>query len=181
MGWGRRVTAALAAALLAVAVGCGGEADEALEVTSAPSATTAPAPATATVPAVTAPEPVVTGPAVTTGEDVDAARAVLQGYVDAFVAADGATACGLLTDESAEAFLQAVGATVGASSCADAFTAVTEQLPEEQRDAFRGAVIDGLVVTGDTARGRLTVIGVSNEFRLTRVLGDWRIANLPGR
>jgi predicted lipid-binding transport protein (Tim44 family) len=179
MGWGRRATAALAAALVAVAVGCGGEADDALEVTSAPSATTAPASPTSTVPVVTAPAP-VTGPAVTTGEDVDAARAVLQRYVDAFVAADGATACGLLTDESAEAFLQAVGATVGASSCAEAFTAVTEQLPEEQRDAFRSAVIDDLVVTGDTARGRLTVIGVSNEFRLTRVLGDWRIANLPG-
>jgi len=133
------------------------------------------------VPAPSATAPGSTVPVVTTGADVAAARAVLRRYIDAFVAADGAAACALLTEESAQAFLADVGPGVGATTCADAFTAVTRQVPQEQRDAFRGAVIDRLSVSGDTAAGRLSVAGVPNEIRLVRRFGEWRIANLPGQ
>lgn len=192
MVWGRRITAAAVAAGLALAVGCGGE--DAATVSEGGASTVAPAQtfpasvpddAVTTVPATTPSPGTQTGagavPAITDGADVDAAREVLRRYVDAFVAADGAAACDLLTEESAEAFLLAVGSAVGATTCADAFTSVTRQVPTEQRDAFRSGVIDRLTVSGDTATGRLTVIGVSNDFRLVRRFGDWKIANLPGQ
>ena len=190
MPWGRRIAAAAAAAGLALAMGCGGE--DSATVTDGGATTVAPAqtfPATGpdaavtTVPATTPSPGTGTGvaPVLTDGADVDAARDVLRRYVDAFVAADGAAACELLTEESAEAFLLAVGSAVGATTCADAFTATTRQVPAEQRDAFRSGIIDRLTVSGDTATGRLTVIGVSNDFRLVRRFGDWKIANLPGQ
>ncbi|MFN8122169.1 MAG: hypothetical protein U0237_07020 [Thermoleophilia bacterium] len=186
---GRRLLAAAAAAAALLTAGCGGDgttSDAGPAVSTAPAetfpssvdggVTTVPP----TVPAPTGTAPAAP-PAVTTGADVGAVRVVLQRYIDAFIAADGATACGLLTEESAQAFLADVGPGVGATTCADAFTAVTRQVPQEQRDAFRGAVIDRLSVSGDTAAGRLTVVGVPNEIRLVRRFGDWKIANLPGQ
>lgn len=188
-GRGRRITAAGAAAAVLLLAGCGG-AEEAPSDGAVPTSPASTLPSSVdtgvvtvppTAPSPQAPAPGSTTPGVTTGEDVTEVRAVLRRYIDAFVAADGATACALLTEESSDAFLAAVGSSVGATTCADAFAAVTRQVPQEQRDAFRSGVIDRLTVSGDTAAGRLTVVGVSNDFRLVRRFGEWRIANLPGQ
>jgi hypothetical protein len=189
----RTAAAAVAAtaAVLALAA-CGSEvADDA----TTPAATvttpvvTAPTVPPASTPTVTAPpvETPTTTPAttpdaapVTTGPDVEDARGVIQAYIDAFVAADGQRACDHLTAESQQAFLDAVQGQVTASTCADAFTQVAQQVPQDQREAFGAANITDLTIVGDSASGVLTVQGISNGFTLVRVAGVWKIANLPG-
>lgn len=190
------LAAALAAAALTVAA-CGSEVESSTQAaTTAPLATTAPvptAPATVTAPVATTPTvPTATAPAATapastppasTGPataDEQAVRDAIQSYVDAFVNADGARACGLLTQQVQQAFLSQVQSQVDATSCADAFSKIAQLATDEQRSAFRDARITGVRVSGDSATATIAVAGISNQVQLQREDGAWRIANLPG-
>lgn len=178
----RRAAALGPAALLvaaALTAGCG---DGAAPSTGASTAAPAPATTAATSPApTTQATDLTTGDGVTAPADVAGVRQTMQRYVDAFIAADGDTACALLSDESAAAFVTEVGESVGETTCPAAFAAVAGQLPADQRDAFRTSSIRDVSVTGGAARGTLTVDGVSSTFTLVRAGAAWRIANLPGQ
>jgi hypothetical protein len=112
------------------------------------------------------------------GPDEEAVRAAIQGYLDAFVAKDGATACDLLTDEAEQAFLDAIQ---GQTDCATAFQTAADQAGDTTLQALGLAEIGPVTVTGDTATTSIGVLGIEQEVTLERVDGEWKVASLPGQ
>lgn len=191
---GRPLAALTALALAALPIaGCGTEASGPPSGTGASTAATTSIPSTdttLTLPATasstaTAPgagtAPTGTSTATTPpGDEQDAVRTVIVRYVGAFANADGATACALLTQESQQAFLNEVKDLSDATTCADAFSQVTGQVPESERVDFGRSEVTDVRVSGDSAVATLSLQGVANTVLLSRTGGRWLIANLPG-
>lgn len=151
---------------------------EATEATEATETSAATEPAESTDAATTAADATTGAATGAGGPDEEAVRAAIQGYLDAFVAKDGATACDLLTDEAEQAFLDAIQ---GQTDCATAFQTAADQAGDTTLQALGLAEIGPITVTGDTATTTVGVLGIEQEVTLERVDGEWKVASLPGQ
>jgi hypothetical protein len=175
--------------LATLLIGCGGstevkQGEQAPTSVSLPSVTIQPIPAvpipTSTAPA-TAPldqtpaTPTASTPTVSPADEA-AVRGVVTGYVAAFVAGDGATACDLLTEKVRQTFLDAIGSS---DSCATAFAKVVALQDSATRDLFRTATVGDIQITGDNASASLAVAGGASPVSLARQADGWKITALP--
>jgi hypothetical protein len=202
----RRTTlllAALSCSVVLVAAGCGDDdSGDTPSTTDAPVMTTPIAPVTVTagdpvtvtaptgsVPtdtsSVTTTPPATTAPPTTTassGADEEQVRAAVNGYIQAFLNADGTTACNLLTPSSQQEFVdQARQQGLTGSSCAELFTAIARQVPENTKGILRSATVGSVTVNGDTATGTIEVAGTSSPFTAERQSdGRWLLSEAIG-
>jgi hypothetical protein len=188
----RVIALALAAAALAAgAAGCGGS-DEVVTQTVTTQATTAAPPTTeATTEATTEETPTTLTEATTeatTAADTTATAAAdgspedsVRAYLQAFVDADGATACGYLTPEVRVALAERVSGTADEGACPSAFELAANELTPDQRAALGAGEVAPAQIDGATATTTFTVAGVSTPVTLELRDGRWLINTPPGQ
>jgi hypothetical protein len=109
--------------------------------------------------------------------DGDAAKNVVKTYFSALADADGARACSQLDSAEQRLILDQVqtrAPKVGAKTCADALTALGEQLPEAAKDKLRTAELSDVSIDGDAAT--VTIKGATSDAKLTKSGGRWLIS-----
>jgi hypothetical protein len=112
--------------------------------------------------------------------DSDAASATVLGFAKAFGAGKGDDACALLTADARAAFLKRVQALVPTKDCAVAMTKVHDEAGQDVTDAFAGATVSNVKVTGGAATATLTAAGHSTTVGLADQDGKWKLTGVPG-
>jgi hypothetical protein len=111
------------------------------------------------------------------GSDEDDAKSAVKTYFSALADADGARACSQLTPAEQRLVLDQVqtrAPKVGAKTCADAVTAIGEQLPEAGKEKLRGAEFSDVSIDGDSAT--VTIKGATSDAKLTKSGDRWLIS-----
>ncbi|MCB0871783.1 MAG: hypothetical protein H6531_10410 [Actinobacteria bacterium] len=124
-----------------------------------------------------------TAPSPPAGADDPDARAVqetVRRYLTALVEGDGATGCASLTVAAATEFTRLAAVDVGGATCLEVFTAISEQLSDAERDAFRVAAIGVPAVSGAAAEVQVTVSDRTTTVALAREGASWLVSDVPG-
>jgi hypothetical protein len=99
-------------------------------------------------------------------------EATVQAYLNALADNEGEEACGFLTPDIRRQIVEQAGS----PSCPEAVADFNEFLGEDA-DLLKDAVVDDVVVRGDSASANVTgVVADSVEVELERIDGEWRIA-----
>ena len=112
--------------------------------------------------------------------DDEQVRAAVSDYARAFGEGDGKRACALLTSGARDAFTKRVSTLVGTDDCAEAVTKLQAVAWPSVTGPFRDATVDGVEVTGDTAKARLEAGTGTTEVTIEQQGGDWLLTKVPG-
>jgi hypothetical protein len=120
----------------------------------------------------------VWAPNTSKAEERKAVEKTVRSYVNAFVKADGKTACSFLTKDARSAVVNAAGK-VGASDCPAAFER-TAKLGGRKVLAVASQIrVRKIDVKGGSAKVTLRAAGQDSVADLQKISGKWRIATLP--
>jgi hypothetical protein len=111
------------------------------------------------------------------GSDEDGAKSAVKTYFSALADADGARACSQLSPAEQRLVLDQVqtrAPKVGAKTCADAVTAIGEQLPEAGQEKLRNAEFSDVSIDGASAT--VTIKGATSDAKLTKSGDRWLIS-----
>jgi hypothetical protein len=111
------------------------------------------------------------------GGGEDDVKNVVKTYFSALAEADGPRACSQLNDAEQHLVLEQVqtrAPKVGAKTCADAVTAIGEQLPDSGKQALRNAQFEEVSINGDSATVKIK--GATSDATLTKSGDRWLIS-----
>ena len=110
----------------------------------------------------------------------DRAASTVHGYLDAFVAGDGAKACSLMASTTRAEFVARAQRDMKTSDCGVAIDRIHNQTGPRVLRALKNAKVSHVKVQGDSATARITSGSSTTVTTLLKEHGSWRIAATPG-